>query len=137
MFISREADYALRIIRVLAAEEKVTAVHIANSEQIPQAFAYKIVRKLSKAGLIKVKRGIKGGCQLNCDLAKTSLYELLVAVDEPLGANACTQEGYVCEWVNKHPEKKCHLHESLGELEKKIHSLLKELTLQEMIYGEK
>jgi hypothetical protein len=50
---------------------------IAEREMIPQQFAYKILRKLSKAGYVNVTRGAKGGCRLAVDPTEVTLLELV------------------------------------------------------------
>ena len=57
MVITRETDYALRILRALLDGKLHTAGQIAQDELLPQAFAYKILKKLEKAGLVEVVRG--------------------------------------------------------------------------------
>ena len=49
MVITRETDYALRILRALLDGKLHTAGQIAQDELLPQAFAYKILKKLEKA----------------------------------------------------------------------------------------
>ena len=61
MVITRETDYALRILRALLDGKLHTAGQIAQDELLPQAFAYKILKKLEKAGLVEVVRGTAGG----------------------------------------------------------------------------
>ena len=73
MVITRETDYALRILRALLDGKLHTAGQIAQDELLPQAFAYKILKKLEKAGLVEVVRGTAGGCRLSADLTGTSL----------------------------------------------------------------
>ena len=46
MVITRETDYALRILRALLDGKLHTAGQIAQDELLPQAFAYKILKKL-------------------------------------------------------------------------------------------
>ena len=53
LLITREADYALRIMRALAGGEQRTAADICQQEQIPDQFVYKIAKKLEKAGFFK------------------------------------------------------------------------------------
>ena len=60
MIITRETDYALRILRALLDGQLHTVGQIAQEELLPQSFAYKILRKLDKAGLIQVVRGTAG-----------------------------------------------------------------------------
>ena len=80
MVITRETDYALRILRALLDGKLHTAGQIAQDELLPQAFAYKILKKLEKAGLVEVVRGTAGGCRLSADLIGTSLYDLMKAI---------------------------------------------------------
>ena len=48
MVITRETDYALRILRALLDGKLHTAGQIAQDELLPQAFAYKILKKLGE-----------------------------------------------------------------------------------------
>ena len=50
MLITRETDYALRILRTLSDGKSYTAGELAERESLPQKFAYKILKKLEKAG---------------------------------------------------------------------------------------
>ena len=60
MLITRETDYALRMLRVLLDEEKHSAAEMAETELIPVQFAYQILRKLSAGELVQVSRGAAG-----------------------------------------------------------------------------
>lgn len=51
LVITRETDYALRILRALLDGELHAAGEIAQTELLPQAFAYKILKKLENARL--------------------------------------------------------------------------------------
>ena len=82
MVITRETDYALRILRALLDGELHAVGEIAQAELLPQAFAYKILKKLEKAGLLEIRRGTAGGCRLTADLDQTSLYDLMLAMGE-------------------------------------------------------
>ena len=96
--ITREADYALRILRTLSEGGQVTAAEITQRELIPRQFAYKILRKLSRAGIIAVNRGAEGGCRLAADLREKSLFDLMAALDLVELVNACMAPGYQCSW---------------------------------------
>ena len=77
MIITKETDYAMRILRVLLDGEKHSVAEMSETELIPTQFAYQILRKLSAGNLVRVSRGALGGCELSCDLAATSLYDLM------------------------------------------------------------
>ena len=61
MMITRESDYAVRMIRALKDGEQLTIEQICRKEQVPRQFAYKILKKLEKAGLVRIRRGAGGG----------------------------------------------------------------------------
>ena len=67
MIITKETDYALRILRVLLDGEKHSVAEMSETELIPTQFAYQILRKLSAGNLVRVSRGALGGCALSCD----------------------------------------------------------------------
>ena len=68
MLITRETDYALRMLRVLLDEEKHSAAEMAETELIPMQFAYQILRKLSAGELVQVSRAQPAavGCPVTC-----------------------------------------------------------------------
>ena len=94
MLITRETDYALRMLRVLLDGEKHSAAEMAETELIPMQFAYQILRKLSAGELVQVSRGAAGGCRLSCDLRGVSLYDLMVVMGEHDVLCACMEPGY-------------------------------------------
>ena len=64
MLISRETDYALRILRALSDGKKRSIEEICSLEATPKQFAYRIIKKLETAGWIIITRGAEGGCRL-------------------------------------------------------------------------
>ena len=64
MFITRECDYAVRVVRSLAGQEKLSVGEICEMEGITAPFAYKILKKLEQAGYVKGYRGVHGGYML-------------------------------------------------------------------------
>lgn len=91
MIITRETDYALRILRALMDGQLHTVGELAQGELLPQPFAYKIIKKLCKAGLVQITRGAAGGCRLSADLSQVTLYDLLLALGEPSAIAACME----------------------------------------------
>lgn len=135
MLITRETDYALRILRGLADGEQHTAGDLAQSEQIPQQFAYKILKKLHKAGLVEVTRGTAGGCRLAAQLDAVTLYDLMEAMDEDRAVNACMNGEYVCQWREAHGNAACRVHAGLRTVQAALDRELKAHSLREIILG--
>ena len=63
MFITRECDYAVRVIRALAGESRLSVSEICEKESITAPFAYKILKKLQEAGACK---GVPGSTWRLC-----------------------------------------------------------------------
>lgn len=134
MLITRETDYALRVLRALLDGEQHTVGEMAERELIPQQFAYKIVKKLSRAGLVRVSRGAEGGCRLAADLAAASLYDLMAAMEESSGLSACMDPAYPCPWRERHGG--CTVHCQLLVIQRKLDAELQAHSLREILTGE-
>lgn len=135
MLITRETDYALRILRALADGERLTTAELAHGEQIPQQFAYKILKKLQKNGIIKILRGTGGGCVLNTELKQVSLYRLMNAMEGELIVNSCMNPDYICSWCESHQGIQCRANEYLCFLQEKLDEELKQHNIQEILFG--
>lgn len=135
LLITRETDYALRILRGLADRERHTARDLCQREEIPQQFSYKILKKLANAGLVQSMRGVDGGCRLVGDLRATTLYDLMEYMEEDKQIIACMQPNYSCQWVTSH-NAHCHVHRTLAELQLSLNVQLRSYTLQFLIFGE-
>ena len=131
MIITRETDYALRILRVLLDGEPHTVGQIAQDELLPQSFAYKILKKLNNAGLIEVIRGTAGGCKLASDLSSITLYDLMIAMGEHSGLSSCMDPDYPCSWRSCHG--RCTVHCKLMEIQKKLDNELRSYSLREIL----
>lgn len=133
MLITRETDYALRVLRALLDGQQHTVGEMAEGELIPQQFAYKIVKKLSRAGLVQVTRGAEGGCRLGSALAEASLYDLMEAMDGSSGVSACMDPTYPCPWRERHGD--CTVHWQLEALQEKLDGELRSHSLLEILTG--
>lgn len=133
VLITRETDYALRVLRALSEGEQLTAGDISEQQMVPKPFAYKIIKKLSKAGFVRITRGADGGCRLAVGLDKVTLYDLMVAMEEDSAVIACMEPGYSCPWREAHGG--CMVHCRLGLVQQRLHEELRGHTLQELIFG--
>lgn len=109
MLITREVDYAVRILRVLADNKIVSVREMCRREDISVSIAYKITRKLEKAGIIQSYRGTNGGYALKKSLDEVTLYDIIEIVDKELLITECLQDQYNCSRNTK--ADICKLHE--------------------------
>lgn len=134
MLITRETDYALRILRALAKSRQLTAGALSRNEQIPEQFAYKILKKLERARMVEIIRGKDGGCRLAANLDTVSLYDLLLAMGAESRINMCLLPDYECAWCETH-EEACAVHERLVEIQAVLDNELRSHSLHRILYG--
>jgi len=114
MLLTRECDYGLRIIRALATGQKTTAEEICAAESIPGQFAYKILKKLERAGFLQSSRGRDGGYWLVKRLDSVSVYDVVSSIDENLFINECLRNDRPCIRNN---EDTCSVHKELDRIQ--------------------
>ena len=131
IFMNLKTDYALRMLRALTDEKQHSVRSLAEDEQVPQAFTYKILKKLSQAGLVKLSRGPGGGCHLVEDLKNVSLYDLITIMEGDAHVTACMQGSYDCEWRRTHGI--CKIHLNLCVVQEEINQKLRAKSLWEII----
>jgi Rrf2 family protein len=132
MIITREIDYALRILRRLQHGELIATPEICRNENLPIHFVYRILKKLDNAGIVDIARGKDGGAQLSCDLNGLTMYSLVEALGERKYISACTKPGYECEYRRNH-NGECGVHDNLSVMQGDLDSLFKSRTILEMI----
>ena len=131
MFLTKECDYAIRVVRELADGEIKTTKTICDNEQIPVPFAYKILKKLENAGIISAHRGAAGGYRLAKKPDQISLFDIVNTVDENLFINECLKRDYICP--NNTDGKNCGLHREFCRLQLLLINALSEKTISELI----
>lgn len=133
MLITRETDYAIRLLRGIADAEQKKIPVLAENEQVPRPFAYKIVKKLQRAGIVAVSRGAAGGISLNRPLAAFTLMDLLHALDDYPTVTACTRAPYHCDW-REHHRMACCAHQHMAQIQRRLEAELAAHTLQAVIF---
>jgi Rrf2 family protein len=98
--VSRKIDYALRAVIHLASEddgERACSVsEIATRERIPRQFLVKIIQELIHKGLVRSRRGPRGGYVLARPAKDVTFRQVIEAVEGPISLNACTGEHADC-----------------------------------------
>lgn len=131
MLLTRECDYAVRIMRALASGEIVSVQEICRREDITVSIAYKLTRKLEKAGCIQSHRGSSGGYSLKRRLDEVTLFDICTAVDKDLFVNSCTgPEGDCSRNTGEHP---CMVHQEMCRLQAVLTKELRARSLREIL----
>ena len=100
MKLTRGTDYGILGILYLAMQpfEKVTLLYeIAKSQGIPESYLAKIFQDLGKEGLVRSRRGAKGGFCLARPASEISLRQVIEALHGPISLNRCLDIREGCE----------------------------------------
>jgi Rrf2 family protein len=134
MFISRECDYAIRIVRSLADYGKKNVKDICDKEDIPQPYAHKILRKLTKSGIVQSYRGITGGYELAKKTDRIFLMDIILSIEEQIVLNECMMKDYQCK--RNTGCNKCQVHLELIRIQDVLAEKLTEKSMFEILNGE-
>jgi Rrf2 family protein len=132
MFITRECDYAVRVVRALKGGRKLSVTEICEKEAVTAPFAYKILKKLQKAGIVKGFRGAKGGYTLKKPLQELTLLEIYQAIDPKLFLIECLDGECSCV-RNGENEEACSIYWELMDIQKEVWLLLQRKTMAELL----
>lgn len=135
MIITRETDYALRILSALSQGGVITTGELCEREDVPKQFAYKIIKKLSAAGVVETIRGTVGGCRLTADLKQMSLLDLLKITGSDYLVTACMRPEYECV-RRKKLGGRCEVHCHLAVVQAHLDQELRAFSVQQVLCGE-
>ncbi len=129
MLITKRSDYAMRICRALQDGKVHNVREICLEENIPKAFAYKILRELEMAELVKSERGNRGGYYLSRPLSELTLYDIVSITEGDMAILHCMKTD--CE---RNPDSMpCKVHKEIERIQNILVSELKKKTIEEIL----
>ena len=129
MLITREVDYAIRIVRNLNTKEYKNIIDIAKKEYMTETIAHKVARILHKKGVVESKRGVDGGYCLSKSLDELTLFDIYIAIVDKPAINECLLEGRECP-INK--ETGCGVHKELRRIQDVLFEEFKKTPISHM-----
>ncbi|HEX9180888.1 MAG TPA: Rrf2 family transcriptional regulator [Burkholderiales bacterium] len=130
MILSRTSQYAVQALIYMTTQPAGTAVlnrGIASYLRVPPAYLAKILRQLSKAGLLQSARGRQGGFVLEPGAEKTYLLQVVSLIEGPGFAEDCVLGLKVCE-----ERTACPMHAQWKPVKERIVAMLREQTLESL-----
>jgi len=118
-------------MRALGDEEQKTVKTICDMEHIPHKYAYKILKKLQKAGFVQNKLGPSGGYILAKPLESFTMYDVVSAVDENLFLFECLKNEKLCP--NNNEDKPCKVHTEFIRIQNVMVSEMKSKNMRECL----
>ena len=109
--LSQTTEYALRIMVELAShpDAATTISELARTTKIPSDYLAKVLRQLSRAGLVRSQRGPNGGSVIARDPEEVSVLDVVQAVDPLKRIETCPLG------VRSHGANLCPLHRRLDQ----------------------
>jgi len=128
--LTRDGEYAVRAVVYLAgrpAGELSLISEIAEAQEVPKSYLSKIMQQLGRAGLVRSRRGAKGGFELARDPEELTLRETIEAVEGPINLNVCLIRPGEC-----HRDTTCPVHPVWREAQEKLLEVLEAKTMADL-----
>jgi Rrf2 family transcriptional regulator, iron-sulfur cluster assembly transcription factor len=129
--IKKDTDYAMRMLAYLAlnnGKSPVAAKKLAAAGEVPEDFAYKILRKLTRAGLAVGSMGSRGGFKLGKAPKDISLLDVVSAIQGPISVRKCCVANEACS-----RQGICDISTVLGGLQNNLIGSLKKITVADIL----
>jgi FeS assembly SUF system regulator len=127
--LGKLADYGTMIVTVLAAEpERTYSAHdLALRTHVAAPTVSKLLKVLTKSGLVESLRGSRGGYRLVRSPDAITVADVIAAIDGPIGLTECSVHKGDCA-----VEATCGVRGNWRLLNTAIHQALKSVTLADM-----
>ncbi|AGK98041.1 RrF2 family transcriptional regulator [Clostridium pasteurianum] len=132
MNITQESDYAIRAVLILAKnleKDILDARTICELGNVPLRFLLKLLRKLTKAGIIKSYRGVNGGYALAKAPIDINLKDIIEAIEGPITINRCLYDKDTC---SAGKGDNCAIHAALYDVQSKMISELEKINFEDL-----
>lgn len=132
MLLTKASEYALlSIICISDRKEPIDVESLSAALMISRSFLAKILQKLTKAGILKSFKGVKGGFMLAKEMGEITIIDIIRAVeDNPATVFECTSDNGVCP---SNRVGSCSIWPTLNRLQVKIDDFLSQITLQDIL----
>ncbi len=93
--LTRQTDYAMLLLASLAVDpaQRFNATVLAARTHLPQPMVSKILKTLSREGLLDSLRGAKGGYRLSRSPEEITVGDVVTALEGPIAVTDCIPEG--------------------------------------------
>ncbi len=131
--VSKLTDYGSVILAYMACRPKdvMSAASLAKSVYLPESTVRKLLKMLTKSGLLCSGRGRHGGYQLARPAAQISLADIISALEGSIALTECSVRPGLCQ-----TEAHCEIRQNWQGVNKIIYQSLAQVSLQQMLQAE-
>ncbi|MDQ5911052.1 MAG: hypothetical protein QG599_3149 [Pseudomonadota bacterium] len=129
--ITREADYGILLMTGLAQTEGQprSAAALAQQRRLPLPMVSKILKALTRAGLLNSQRGAQGGYHLARPAMDISAADIISALEGPLAITECSADDAHEGCIR---QEHCDVSGHWPRINQAIHTALQSISLVEM-----
>ena len=130
MQFTKAEEYGILGVLYLAERQDAAVTPlsaISEAKEIPEKFLAKIFQSLSRAGIVRSHRGVRGGFTLAKESSQITVKEVLEAIQGPYHLAKCIQDDGICE-----KSSFCALRELLRIAEDRLVSVFENHTLADL-----
>lgn len=131
MRISTMGRYALRTLIEIASRPgngPVSLKNIAEAQRLSANYLWHIVTPMKRKRIIKIVRGVAGGCLLARPPEEITLLDIVEAVEGPVSLVACVRNSKRCRYATG-----CIANDVWGEVNEALRGAMARLTLADMV----
>lgn len=128
--LSRFADYAVVMLAELSrgAQLRLPASELAVRCNLPEPTVAKILKSLTRAGVLSSTRGVNGGYGLTRTPEKITVADIITAMDGPISLTDCADNDSACVL-----EGFCSMHGRWNKVNVAIRTALESVTLVDLM----
>lgn len=128
--MSKLADYGTVIMTTMVRqpEQVHSAAGVATLTRVPVPTVSKILKILTRGGLLVSLRGVRGGYMLARPPAQISIAQIIGAMDGPIGLTECSSTPGLCS-----QESDCSMRASWQWVNRAVLQTLEKITLEQML----
>jgi FeS assembly SUF system regulator len=128
--ISRLTDYGIVVMTHLAVygdDDTQNARELASHAKLPVPVVSKLLKSLTRAGLLISQRGAKGGYGLARSANEISVVEMITALEGPVGITECATLPGNCA-----QESTCHVRDPWRQINSAVTAALENVSLADL-----
>ncbi|MEM7409874.1 MAG: SUF system Fe-S cluster assembly regulator [Myxococcota bacterium] len=127
--LGRLTDYGIVLMAHLASagEGPRNARELATETQLPLPAVSKLLKTLTREGLLTSSRGVKGGYQLAKRASEIRVTQMIEALEGPIALTDCTLHEGACA-----QEARCHVRSPWQQINRAIHDALSCISLADL-----
>jgi FeS assembly SUF system regulator len=128
--ITKRTDYGIVLLSTLTAfpQRRFNAPELAAESHIPLPMVSKILKELTRSGLLESHRGVHGGYSLAREPQEISVGDVITALEGPIAVTECIDDAPgSCD-----KEAFCPVSSNWGRINRALRDALGAITLAEM-----